>query len=150
MWIVLHKLHIFTKKNVFNKRPKLDICSAHLHMQTIWHEYKEMLKYYQKKKLVELQGCEYMLAVKFVSVLLYKCIFNDIKQPWKCQELHKCIISFILANSPSFWMRSPSSRRLTPSYANFQEIVAIITSYRYFEVETCKLFAFHAKLSHLF
>ena len=52
-------------------------------MQTIWHEYKEMLKYYPKK-LVELQGCEYMLAVKFVSVLLYKCIFNDIKQPWKC------------------------------------------------------------------
>ena len=41
------------------------------------------------KKLVELQGCEYMLAVKYVSVLLiYKCIFNDIKQPWKCHELH--------------------------------------------------------------
>ena len=56
------------------------------------------------KKLVELQGCEYMLAVKFinVSVLLYKCIFNDIKQPWKCHELHLRIISFILANSSSF------------------------------------------------
>ena len=35
------------------------------------------------------------------------------------------------------------------SYANFQEIVGVITPYRYIEAETCKLFAFHAKISHL-
>ena len=44
---------IFSQKSVFNKRPKWAFI-AHLHQQTIWQEYKEMLKYY-KKPFVELQ-----------------------------------------------------------------------------------------------
>ena len=45
-------------------------------MQTIWQEYKEFY-------------CT-------------KCILNDIKQPWKCHELHLHINSLILANPPLF------------------------------------------------
>ena len=57
MWIkyfIFCITFISSQKLVFNKRPKWAII-AHLHQQTIWQEYKEMLKYNQKKNLVELQ-----------------------------------------------------------------------------------------------
>ena len=57
MWIkyfIFFITLISSQKPVFNKRPKWAII-AHLHQQTIWQEYKEILKYYKKKTFVELQ-----------------------------------------------------------------------------------------------
>ena len=79
--------------------------------------------------------------------------FDDIKQPWICHKLHLRIISFILANSLSFLNEISFIFDLGGwhlSYAKFQEIVGVITSYRYFEVETRKLFAFHAINFHIY